>query len=108
MWLLGRLLPVMIGHWVPEGDEHWQVFLMMLEIVDILFAPELAPEDVSLLAVLIHDHHREFKSIYPTHSILPKMHFLVHMPRLIRQYVYYVSCTVCVCVCVCVCVRTCV
>ena len=47
MWVLGRLLPVMVGQWVPVGDEHWQTFLLLLDIVDILLAPEISPEDVS-------------------------------------------------------------
>lgn len=47
MWDLGRLLPVMVGQWVPVGDEHWQTFLLLLDIVDILLAPEISPEDVS-------------------------------------------------------------
>ena len=65
MWCLGQFLPTMIGHWVPNDNENWQEFLLFLEILDILFAPELLPEDVALLSVLIEDHHREFKVLYP-------------------------------------------
>ena len=38
MWLLGRLLPLMIGDRVPSSDEFWINYLDMLEIVDILRA----------------------------------------------------------------------
>lgn len=85
MWSLGRFLPVMIGHWVPADDEHWMSFLLLLDIVDILFAPEVSEKDVSLLAVLIHDHHKDFVTLYPNNAILPKMHYMVHMPGFIRQ-----------------------
>ena len=85
MWDLGRLLPVMVGQWVPVGDEHWQTFLLLLDIVDILLAPEISPEDVSLLSTQIQDHHHDFKALYPGAIITPKMHFMVHMPRLILQ-----------------------
>ncbi len=34
MWCLGRFLPLLIGHLVPEGDCFWENFLMLLTIVD--------------------------------------------------------------------------
>ena len=46
MWLLGRLLPRMVGHLVPTNDEHWLNFLDLLEIVDLLLAPELTEDEV--------------------------------------------------------------
>lgn len=42
MWILGRLLPVMVGQWVRVDDEHWQTFLLLLDIVDILVVPEIS------------------------------------------------------------------
>ena len=85
MWLLGRLLPVMVGRFIPESDACWQNYVLLLDIVDILMAPEVVPSDISLLAVLIEDHHREFTTLYPTSSVIPKMHHMVHMPGFIRK-----------------------
>ena len=85
MWLLGRLLPLMIGDRVPSSDECWINYLDMLEIVDILMAPELSEDDVANLATLISDHHQQFKQLYPHASITPKMHYVMHMPRLIIE-----------------------
>ncbi len=45
MWLLGRLLPIMVGDKVPVGDDQW---LDLLTIVDILLAPELSDDDIAL------------------------------------------------------------
>ena len=39
MWLLGRLLPVMIGHFVPDVDIFWKNYLLLLKIMDYLFSP---------------------------------------------------------------------
>lgn len=50
MWLLGRLLPHMIGHWIPRDNEHWLLYLLLLEIVDILLAPEVQIEDIAVLS----------------------------------------------------------
>ena len=87
MWCLGRFLPMIIGEWIPKENENWVEFLLMLDIVDILFSPELHPEDIAKLALLINDHHRDFKVLYPLSSFLPKMHYMLHMPRLIKLYV---------------------
>lgn len=85
MWLLGRLLPLMIGHLIPFGDEHWSLYLLLLDIVDILFSPDINEDDISLLSVLIQDHHSQFRILYPSAAFLPKMHYMVHMPGFIYQ-----------------------
>ena len=82
MWLLGKLLPQMVGHRVPREDDHWLNYLLLLRIVDMLLAPEVTEDDVAHLSTLISDHHLEFKRLYPHASVIPKMHYLVHMPRL--------------------------
>lgn len=85
MWLLGRILPLLIADHVPSDDDYWQLFLQLMEIVDHLFCPEACEDQVGYLSVLINDHHKEFIKIYPNESVIPKMHFMVHMPRLINQ-----------------------
>ena len=82
MWLLGRLLPIMVGKRVPHGDEYWTNFLDLLDIVDLLLAPELTEDSVAHLSVLVTDHHNQFCRLYPHASVIPKMHYLVHMARL--------------------------
>ena len=90
MWLLGRLLPVMVGDKVPVGDEHWLNYLDLLTITDLLLAPEITEDDISHLSVLIKDHHQEFVKLYPHASVTPKMHYLIHMARLMLEWVYKV------------------
>ena len=51
MWLLGRILPLVIGDLVPNDDERWSNFLLMMEIVDILFCPNLCDFNAQLLLV---------------------------------------------------------
>jgi len=57
----------------------------MMEIVDILFSPNVTEDHATYAAVLINDHHTDFCKLYPDHSVLPKEHFMVHMPRLMTQ-----------------------
>lgn len=82
MWLLGRILPLIIGDYVPDDDEHWENFLLLMEITDHLFAPCVTSDQASYLACLINDHHEAFKELYPSNNIIPKQHFMLHVPRL--------------------------
>lgn len=85
MWLLGRILPFLIGSFMPHTDECWKNYLQMLEIVDMLLAPEISEDEVSYLHILIQQHHETFVEVYPNASVIPKHHFMLHMPRLILQ-----------------------
>ncbi len=85
MWLLGRILPIVIGDLVPEGDPYWENYLIMMRIVDILFSPRTTEDLIGYLSQKIYLHHSQFKDLYPNDSIIPKMHFMVHMPRLTLQ-----------------------
>ena len=85
MNLMGRILPLIIGDFVPEDDQHWELFLHLMDIVDILFSPNISEDFAAYLSTLINDHHHEFHRIYSDHSIIPKMHFMIHMPRLMIQ-----------------------
>ena len=75
----------MVGNHVPEGDEHWENFVRILEITDYLFAPRITPDDVGFVQYLIEEHHTQFVVLYPNASVTPKMHYLVHMPRLMME-----------------------
>ena len=85
MWLLARLLPMVIGDLIPYDDEYWELYLQMMDIVDILFSPSITEDHTAYLNILINDHHEEFCRLYPGHSVLPKQHFMVHMGRLMIQ-----------------------
>jgi len=74
-----------MGRFVPTGDTQWESYLLLLLIADYLLAAEIHPDEVAHVKVLIEDHHSAFTNIYPDASIIPKMHYMVHMPRLILQ-----------------------
>ena len=57
MWTLGRFLPLVIGHLVPNEDEHWMNYLRLLCIMDIVFAPKIKTDDCVYLVyvtIIIH------------------------------------------------------
>ena len=55
----------------------------MLEIVDHLLAPEITEDEVGHLTVLIQQHHINYSQLYSSSMVMPKHHFMTHMPRLI-------------------------
>ena len=85
MWTFARFLPLVVGHLVPEDNKHWENFLCLLDIMDILFAPHIAKDACGYLEALISDHHSTFVELYPHISIAMKMHSIIHMPRLILE-----------------------
>lgn len=76
MWLLGRLLPLMVGKYVPVDDAHWRCYVQ-LRILCIATAVEVTVDTVS---VLIQEYLAMFNHLYP-HTITPKLHYLLHLPR---------------------------
>lgn len=85
MNLFGHILPLLIGDLVPDDDECWELFLNLMDITDILFSPKTSDDYAAYLTTLIQEHHHDFCRVYPGHKIIPKMHFMVHMPRLMTQ-----------------------
>lgn len=85
MWTLGRFLPLVIGHLVPNNNEFWINYLRLLGIMNILFAPKVNKEDCVYLESLISDHHLMLKTLYPNLHITPKLHYMIHMPRLMLK-----------------------
>ena len=82
MWLLGRLIPYMFAEDVPESDQYWRNYLQMLEILDLLMAPEITVDEVRYLGVIINAYLTAFVELYTSSSIIPKHHFMIHMARL--------------------------
>ena len=86
MWCLGRLLPLLIGSYVPIGiDRRWECYLLLMTIVDYVFAPMTSIDVLDYVEELIENHHSSFKELYPTSPIIPKIHYMIHIPHWIRK-----------------------
>ena len=85
MWTLGRFLLLFIGDEVPVENKYWENLLMLLMIMDILFAPTFRRDDCGYLESLINDHYVNFRLLYPHLLITPKMHYLIHTPCLMLE-----------------------
>ena len=81
MMTLVKLLPLMIGDWVNEDDEHWAVFLLLWEICGMVLSFEVTKESISNMEWLVELYLESFIQLYGRGSITPKMHHLVHLPE---------------------------
>lgn len=72
---------------VPESDEKWDNFLCLLRIMEYIFALVTTVDKTIYLEVLIERFLSDFVKLYPGRSLVPKMHYLVHVPMWIRRYV---------------------
>jgi hypothetical protein len=79
------MLHLLIGDLIPEDDSHWQNFLLLLQIEEILLSPTTSPELAAYLAVLIGEYLESFSDLY-TRPIIPKQHYMLHYPRQIVRY----------------------
>ena len=81
MMTLLRFLPFMIGKMIEEDDDHWQRFLLLWDIGSLVNSFEVTQRDTVHLAWLVKMYLSSFKQLYPDVSIIPKMHYLVHLPQ---------------------------
>lgn len=40
-WCLFRLLPLIIGHHIPEGNAHWELYLLCRDVGDVILSPSI-------------------------------------------------------------------
>ena len=52
----------------------------------MIFSPVTNANQAAYLALVIEEHHNEFRALYPNCSIIPKMHYLIHYPRTMTRY----------------------
>ena len=90
MWCLARILPLMMGELVPEHNLQWENYLLMLTITDYIFAPVTSADISAYIKTLIKDHHDSFRDLYPLTPVIPKMHYIIHLPEWMTRYAYYV------------------
>ena len=78
IWLLGHLLPVILGKYVRDDDVHWKCYMQLLRVLTISTATEVTENTVATLSFLIQDYLATFNSLYPD-SITPKLHYLLYL-----------------------------
>ena len=84
MFFFVRHLGLMIGDFVPEGNEHWRLYVLLAEIMGIVTAPYVRKQSGPFLAALISEHHEVYKTVYGK-TLKPKHHFMLHYPEVMNN-----------------------
>lgn len=82
---LVSILPFLIGDKVPEDDDVWQLYLLLRDIIDLVFSDVCSLGSSIYLKCKIEDHHSLFRAVFPEKNLIPKHHMLVHYPQVMRK-----------------------
>lgn len=86
MWCLGRFLPLIVGDLVADDSAHWSHFLQLLTIMKYIFAPVTSSDTMNYVEILIEDFLSTWQELYPSRTLTPKMHYLLHFPDWMARY----------------------
>ena len=75
----------MVGEQVPDDDNELECYLLLLDILQICSSCVLSFDLVDHLRVLIQLYFVAFRTCYPHMSIIPKQHYLLHLPTQILK-----------------------
>ena len=78
--------PLLVGDKVPRDDKHWQSLMLLLRICKIALAPFCTRDTIPYLSVLIEEKLSVFSTLYPDAKIIPKLHYMVHLPTQIQLF----------------------
>ena len=81
-----RLLPVLIGSRVPEGDRFWEVLMELKDIVKLTVSHSFTDDTIQYMACKIADHRQLLHEVFPNFQLRPKHHFIKHYPHLIKCF----------------------
>jgi len=86
MLTLCYILPHILGTVIPENCTNWRNFLRLLQIVLICTSPYASVDTAGQLQQMIITHHLVFMQLYPRASVIPKMHYCIHLPKQILMF----------------------
>lgn len=81
-----RLLPVLIGSRVPEGDKFWEVLMELKDIVELAMSHTFTDDTIQYMACKISDHRQLLQEVFPNLRLRPKHHYIEHYPHLIKCF----------------------
>lgn len=81
MLCLVRYFGLIVGHFIPENDEHWELYKILRQIIDIVTSPRIVPSDAKGLKNLIQNLNQIYQNLYD--KLKPKFHHLIHYPRIL-------------------------
>ena len=78
MWCFLRLLPLLIGTKVPEGNVYWEILLNFLDVVEFMCAHSFSKADIAYMEERLQGFNEMCIEKLNVTSTKPKRHFTVH------------------------------
>jgi len=85
MLVLMYVLPLILAKYITDDNLNWKLFMLLLEILELLLSPLLTRGHLSYLAELIAEHHTVFRELYPDSRLKYKHHRMVHYPSVMLR-----------------------
>lgn len=79
-----RYFSLIIGDMIPENDEHWKLYLLLRQIIDIVTTPRIVRYHAKILKGLIKEHNELYMKLFKT-TLKPKFHNMIHYPRILLE-----------------------
>ena len=84
MWNLIRLLPLILGPHVPEGNSYWDLFINFVQLVEKLCSLSFTYTELILIAEHIQLFFSKYVQFFDDVKLKPKAHFVFHYPHMIE------------------------
>lgn len=84
IWCLIRALPFLLADDIDSDDEHMGLVIILLQIMDLIFAPKITKSVLPYLNALIKEFRWKFKLLFPNIDEINKFHHLSHYVACIR------------------------
>ncbi|KAL2080249.1 hypothetical protein ACEWY4_024042 [Coilia grayii] len=81
-----RLLPLIVGHSIPEGDEAWETLMLLKDMVEIVMSSHFNDELIDFLDCKISEHRELLQTTFPNYRLRPKHHFIEHYPQMVKIF----------------------
>jgi hypothetical protein len=85
MKCLFKFLPFLIGDKIPKNNQYWKLYLILSNIVNILYSTSITSSMTSQLEWLVEEHNTLHKTLFPDILLKVKHHNLVHYASCIRN-----------------------
>ena len=85
MWELSRIIPLILENITDSESPQWSCFISLLEIMGICFVQKVTLSSILNLKQIVNEHLSLFKQTYGA-RILPKQHYLVHLPTQMMMF----------------------
>ena len=83
---LVRLFGLLFGEYFSVGDSKWAVWQMMKQLSDFALAVRLTQQDLIEFQSVCESFVQHSISQFTGINVTPKMHYILHYPKLVRQY----------------------